>query len=432
MTGTSSNRVYDPSGLDFHSSISAKAAIPWDGRREDFAAIAADLLSSARNAVRVKAFAPMTFWDLWNKCFQVRESEYARSILNAMDGMAYMNKLPDNGAMTPSSLEDDSTISDILKEICSGKSQSKMGRRRKNMQTLPYISFQSNSKGAARAGTFFFFTADGAYMIKTVKKEEANAFLEMLPEYHEFFSDGVNNRNSLLTRIFGMYSVQFPSEADAQSSTDARDKKWDGGLFSSSSHSDDSKENDERVYLVMHSVFPPEASAFITERFDLKGSTVGRECSLEERRTKGANAVLKDLDLKREVAEELNAANGIASSVENKNKRSRYGIHVGKQSKTALMAQLERDVDLLHRCNVLDYSLLVGVADMEMSNGSVKSKANNKVVPKCIQCHIMRLEQLQLMEAYCLLCAVRGTCKEKRVIYYMGVIGFLQPWTVKK
>ena len=33
----------------------------------------------------------------------------------------------------------------------------------------PYISFQSNSKGAARVGGFFFFTRDGAYMIKTIK-----------------------------------------------------------------------------------------------------------------------------------------------------------------------------------------------------------------------------------------------------------------------
>jgi hypothetical protein len=33
----------------------------------------------------------------------------------------------------------------------------------------PFVSFQSNSKGAARAGGVFFFTRDGAYMIKTIK-----------------------------------------------------------------------------------------------------------------------------------------------------------------------------------------------------------------------------------------------------------------------
>ena len=33
----------------------------------------------------------------------------------------------------------------------------------------PFVSFQSNSKGAARVGGIFFFTRDGAYMIKTIK-----------------------------------------------------------------------------------------------------------------------------------------------------------------------------------------------------------------------------------------------------------------------
>ena len=33
----------------------------------------------------------------------------------------------------------------------------------------PNVSFQSNSKGAARVGGFFFFSRDGAYMVKTIK-----------------------------------------------------------------------------------------------------------------------------------------------------------------------------------------------------------------------------------------------------------------------
>jgi hypothetical protein len=37
------------------------------------------------------------------------------------------------------------------------------------LATGPFVSFQSNSKGAARSGGVFFFTRDGAYMIKTIK-----------------------------------------------------------------------------------------------------------------------------------------------------------------------------------------------------------------------------------------------------------------------
>ena len=38
----------------------------------------------------------------------------------------------------------------------------------------------------------------------------------------------------------------------------------------------DGKDEEERCFLIMNSVFPAEASQFISERFDLKGSTVGR------------------------------------------------------------------------------------------------------------------------------------------------------------
>ena len=68
------------------------------------------------------------------------------------------------------------------------------------------------------------------------------------------------------------------------------------------------------------------------------------------------------------------------------------------------MVQLERDVDLLCWCNVLDYSLLVGVADMDdlgITNGVIKGIASGRHVPMCIQfffdgwifpCHTMALE----------------------------------------
>jgi hypothetical protein len=41
--------------------------------------------------------------------------------------------------------------------------------RQSILQSGPYVSFQSNSKGAARVGGVFFFTRDGSYMIKTIK-----------------------------------------------------------------------------------------------------------------------------------------------------------------------------------------------------------------------------------------------------------------------
>jgi hypothetical protein len=466
---------YDSSDMDFDSSVSAKARIRRVASSSGGASSSSvdddddDSMPAAAKgskSVRVRAFAPRAFRDLRNKCVRVNEGEYAESILNAMSEAALLCPANDffarndgegilsfddegcDGQLAPGM---DSAISRVVRDILAEeRGQQREGdgmiRRKSVRTTLPYVSFQSNSKGAARAGTFFFFTADGAYMIKTVKNEEARAFLGMLPEYHRFMSEGVNGRNSLLTRIFGMYSVWFPSsdndddddDDDVRPAEDVGDR-WDGGLFSSSREraSSSSITDDERVYLVMHSVFPPEASSFVTERFDLKGSTVGRECSQEERRSRGANAVLKDLDLKLEVEEELSiGADAAGRSGHDSKSTPSYGICVGRRSKTALMAQLERDVDLLCRCNVLDYSLLVGVADMD---GVVRKTASSGRVQACIHNFFRWMDSPMpyfgagtTMVDGGALSSLRGTRRGRHVMYYLGVIDFLQPWTVKK
>ena len=71
-----------------------------------------------------------------------------------------------------------------------------------------------------------------------------------------------HGRKSLLTRFCGMYGVRISDE-------------------------DSTEHGQLHTFVVMNSVFPAEASTFISERFDLKGSTVGREVSEEELRKKG-------------------------------------------------------------------------------------------------------------------------------------------------
>lgn len=435
LTGKSDNdRFYDSSKLDFDATISGVVRIPCVVDHPTNKKKKAQCLLSSKS-VRVKSFAPNTFRDLRNKCFGVSEKEYAKSILNIVENGVMMDS--EFGEQLCHSDDDDTSVADSIETIIHRRRRL---FRRSSPKTLPYISFQSNSKGAARSGTFFFFTSDGAYMVKTVKKEEAKAFVEMLPKYHRFMSKSVNSRNSLLTRFCGMYSVQpVSSENDEQSSTTTvNEEKWDGGLFSSTSELSTDIADDERVYVVMNSVFPPQASSFITRRFDLKGSTVGRECSVEEIQTKGANAVLKDLNLKREVQLELTESS--ASDTQRKKKQPRYGIHIGSRKKAALLAQLERDVTLLQECGVLDYSLLVGVADTTtLPRRESGGGATDATLASALQ-HFFRWMDAP-MPHYGAgvtkvdggnLSSIRGTLMGKDVIYYMGVIDFLQPWTIKK
>ena len=419
LLGRRAKKVYDASGMDFHTTLSAACRVPCGSSGD---------IGGTRTA-RLRSFAPETFRDLRARCFGVSDREYAESILNI-----WSDKRSRSDAMQN---EQDLAVQEAIREVMNGRRRP--GRRRKGNDTsLPYISFQSNSKGAARVGTFFFFTSDGAYMVKTVKREEARAFLGMLPAYHRFMSDGVNGRNSLLTRIFGMYSVRFPAESSVGDAPTSLDERWDGGLYTpdrDSSHIAD----DERIYLVMHSVFPPEASRFITRRYDLKGSTAGRRCSMEERQKKGANAVLKDLDLQDEVKLErsLDREDGMGRR-RRRPAKDRFGISVGRSRKSRLMAQLRRDVDLLRRCSVLDYSLLVGVADMESrrphDEGSPQAGFLRpmKSLFRWIDSPLPYFGASRTGVDGGPLSRMPGTMGGGDVTYYLGVIDFLQPWTAAK
>jgi 1-phosphatidylinositol-4-phosphate 5-kinase len=309
----------------------------------------------------------------------------------------------------------------------------------------PYVSFQSNSKGAARAGGFFFFTRDGAYMIKTIKKAEVKAILNMLPKYYNFMK--LNSRRSLLTRFCGLYSIQLGEENAIH-------------------------DEEERFFLIMNSVFPAEGGKFISERYDLKGSTVGRECSKEERETKGSFAVLKDLDLAKEVE--------VIKSVSKSFQIPGYGICIGPTAKASLLEQLRRDLSLLVECSVMDYSLLVGVVNMEANDdtpqhpdihrhvANVKSNYDDNTrnemhvllntlsapihllcAPGLFICQkgynlarntLSTVLTLPLPYYGAGVCGVDGGALSiipgkrlgKRAVYYLGVIDFLQPWTAQK
>jgi hypothetical protein len=355
----------------------------------------------------------------------------------------------------------------------------------------PFVSFQSNSKGAARVGGIFFFTRDGAYMIKTIKQEEAQTLLRILPKYHRHMKR--YGRSSLLTRFCGMYQVNIEQQQQQQEPGLASDVdgKVDDTFCLAPTH---------KVYtfVVMNAVFPAEANRFISERFDLKGSTVGREVSETELRTKGTLAVMKDLDLAREV--ELVRSNG----------GKEYGLRIGPSAKAALLSQLREDVKVLVDCQVMDvrylfvccafptllidttcllplfliqYSLLVGIVHVDCQHNrdlrqAVSTLEHQERILKKI--HAERNKKLDSTTLYKITLPLRllvappfylarkvwflgrltvdsiftsplpyygaGSCvvdggklsvfhgerRGERAIYYMGLIDFLQPWTRRK
>jgi 1-phosphatidylinositol-4-phosphate 5-kinase len=98
----------------------------------------------------------------------------------------------------------------------------------------------------------------------------------------------------------------------------------------------------------------------IHETFDLKGSTFGRLTSDEEV-AKNPHAVMKDQNW-----------------VKNKQQ-----IQLGESKRALFLTQLERDVEILKRLNIMDYSLLVGIHDIRRGNTEgIRDQSLHMVTPR--------------------------------------------------
>jgi 1-phosphatidylinositol-4-phosphate 5-kinase len=94
---------------------------------------------------------------------------------------------------------------------------------------------------------------------------------------------------------------------------------------------------------IQNNLFPPHRD--IHETYDLKGSSVGREYPEEKARTK-KGAVMKDINWVR---------------------RDRK-IKLGPEKAALFAEQLRRDTEFLKRNRIMDYSLLIGIHNMERGN----------------------------------------------------------------
>lgn len=68
----------------------------------------------------------------------------------------------------------------------------------------PRIMKKNFSEGAS--GSFFYFTVDQLYMVKTLSEREFQFLLQLLPSYTRYMRE---NGNSLICRFYGLYSIQM-------------------------------------------------------------------------------------------------------------------------------------------------------------------------------------------------------------------------------
>lgn len=212
-----------------------------------------ELTPSAKYDFKFKDYAPWVFRDLREDCFQLDPADYLLSL------------------------------------------------------TAKYILSELGSPG--KSGSFFYFSRDYRFIIKTIRHSEHKFLLSVLKQYYAHVK---SNPHTLLSRFYGLHRVKLP-----------RGRKIH--------------------FVIMNNLFPPHKD--IHETYDLKGSTVGRIYP-EEKAMKNPRAVLKDL-------------NWI-----NRGKT----LEFGPEKRALFTEQLRRDSELLKSINVMDYSLLVGIHHMRRGN----------------------------------------------------------------
>ncbi|KAJ4318258.1 Phosphatidylinositol-4-phosphate 5-kinase, partial [Neodidymelliopsis sp. IMI 364377] len=173
--------------------------------------------------------------------------------------------------------------------------------------TSKYILSELGSPG--KSGSFFYFSRDYKYIIKTIHHAEHKFLRKILKDYYNHVQE---NPNTLLSQFYGLHRVKIP--------------------YGRKIH-----------FVVMNNLFPPHRD--IHRTFDLKGSTIGRDFR-EEDLEKNPRATLKDLNwLRRDLHLEL-----------------------GPTKKDVFIEQMRKDVKLMQRLHIMDYSMLVGIHDLEKGN----------------------------------------------------------------
>ncbi|EKM60150.1 uncharacterized protein PHACADRAFT_251043 [Phanerochaete carnosa HHB-10118-sp] len=173
--------------------------------------------------------------------------------------------------------------------------------------TAKYILSELGSPG--KSGSFFYFSRDYRFIIKTIHHSEHKFLRRILKQYHEHVKQ---NPHTLLSRFYGLHRVKLP-----------RGRKIH--------------------FVIMNNLFPPHKD--VHETYDLKGSTVGREYP-EVKAAQNPRAVLKDL-------------NWINRS---------KSLELGPEKRALLTEQIRRDAELLKKLHVMDYSLLIGIHNMARGN----------------------------------------------------------------
>ncbi|KDO20963.1 hypothetical protein SPRG_14055 [Saprolegnia parasitica CBS 223.65] len=234
-----------------------------------------------------------------------------------------------------------------------------------------------------KSGAFFYFTQDRKYLVKTLTHEELKFLLLILPKYVTFMAA---HPDTFVTKFVGCHALTMYGKT----------------VF----------------FIVMQSVF--DTPLQIHERFDLKGSWVGR---LEGRKTRGTTVVCKYCAKEYVIGGthdqmcDLNGGN-VRHAYDNVGKDLNWNHHMKLPRHIArrVAKQLQVDSHFLQEINCIDYSLLVGIHHRSFRVDAPSATTSPDEKPF----HQANLGGMSVEEVY------------GPGVYFMGLIDILQQWNLRK
>ena len=221
------------------------------------------------------------------------------------------------------------------------------------------------------SGSLFYYTRDGKFIVKTIRKKEYIFLKEILLKYYIHLK---SNSLSLLPKFLGCYALT---------------KKV--------------KRKKQYIYfIVMMNVFC--TTNHIDVRYDLKGSKIGRRVlkgTAEDELVYKNDLALKDLDFE----------------------SNKVKVNIDKK-RNIILSQIKEDSDFLAKIGANDYSLLLGIHNID--NGENDESADlinaDKISEMTSYSGGRRLQQLKEMVDY----EDGGILSENgSQIYYLGIIDIL-------
>lgn len=166
-------------------------------------------------------------------------------------------------------------------------------------------------KSTGKSGSFLFFSHDRKFLIKTMFFEEVQIIMENIELYFDYIKE---NRDSLITRIYGVFQVRMEGMVPIN------------------------------LLLMANNIQIKDPANLIKKVYDLKGSIINRMVTQEEL----FKQTMKDMNL--------------MTCRQNRRSRNQQGLLQFSPGDMKNLRQIiDRDASFLQSMELLDYSLLLAV-----------------------------------------------------------------------